>query len=139
MRNRRNYYRLLQVQPDAPLEIIRASYRTHNCYSRPEKKYSAKILDLSPWGIRFMCVEELSSDLTVKLSSPLLKAVAGITNIQNKKLKSENYFTIGDEFLSVAFAGQKGLFVSLCMILSVFSDSLIFKKGVFICCPGCYW
>ena len=28
MENRRNYYRILQVQPDAPLEIIRASYRT---------------------------------------------------------------------------------------------------------------
>jgi curved DNA-binding protein CbpA len=28
MNNRRNYYRILQVQPDAPQEIIRASYRT---------------------------------------------------------------------------------------------------------------
>ncbi len=28
MKNRRNYYRILQVQPDAPAEIIRASYRT---------------------------------------------------------------------------------------------------------------
>jgi curved DNA-binding protein CbpA len=28
MKNRRNYYRILQVQPDAPFEIIRASYRT---------------------------------------------------------------------------------------------------------------
>jgi hypothetical protein len=28
MKNRRNYYRILQVQPDAPPEIIRASYRT---------------------------------------------------------------------------------------------------------------
>ncbi len=28
MNNRRNYYRILQVQPDAPPEIIRASYRT---------------------------------------------------------------------------------------------------------------
>jgi curved DNA-binding protein CbpA len=28
MKNRRNYYRLLQVQPDAPFEVIRASYRT---------------------------------------------------------------------------------------------------------------
>ena len=28
MKNRRNYYRVLQVQPDAPTEIIRASYRT---------------------------------------------------------------------------------------------------------------
>ena len=28
MKNRRNYYRILQVQPDAPAEIIRTSYRT---------------------------------------------------------------------------------------------------------------
>jgi curved DNA-binding protein CbpA len=28
MKNRRNYYRILKVQPDAPVEIIRASYRT---------------------------------------------------------------------------------------------------------------
>ncbi len=28
MENRRNYYRVLNVQPDAPTEIIRASYRT---------------------------------------------------------------------------------------------------------------
>ena len=27
MKNRRNYYRMLQVQPDAPVEIIRSSYR----------------------------------------------------------------------------------------------------------------
>lgn len=27
-KNRRNYYRLLHVQPDAPLEVIKASYRT---------------------------------------------------------------------------------------------------------------
>jgi hypothetical protein len=28
VKNRRNYYRILQVQPDASIEIIRASYRT---------------------------------------------------------------------------------------------------------------
>ncbi|MCC6544177.1 MAG: DnaJ domain-containing protein [Nitrospirae bacterium] len=27
MKNRRNYYRVLQVQPDAPFEVIRASYK----------------------------------------------------------------------------------------------------------------
>lgn len=27
MKNRRNYYRILQVQPDAPVEVIRAGYR----------------------------------------------------------------------------------------------------------------
>jgi len=28
MKNRRNYYRILHVQPDAPVEIIKSSYRT---------------------------------------------------------------------------------------------------------------
>jgi curved DNA-binding protein CbpA len=28
MKNRRNYYRVLQVQPDAPFQVIRASYHT---------------------------------------------------------------------------------------------------------------
>ena len=28
MKNRRNYYRLLHVQPEAPLEVIKASYRS---------------------------------------------------------------------------------------------------------------
>ncbi len=28
MQNRRNYYRVLQVQPDAPVEVIKSSYRT---------------------------------------------------------------------------------------------------------------
>ena len=28
MKSRRNYYRVLHIQPDAPFEIIRSSYRT---------------------------------------------------------------------------------------------------------------
>ncbi len=28
LKNRRNYYRILHVQPDAPIEVIKASYRT---------------------------------------------------------------------------------------------------------------
>ena len=28
MKNRRNYYRILHIQPDAPADIIKASYRT---------------------------------------------------------------------------------------------------------------
>ena len=28
MKNKRNYYRILHVQPDAPVEIVQSSYRT---------------------------------------------------------------------------------------------------------------
>ena len=38
MNNRRNYYRILHVQPDAPLEVIKASYRTlmHKLRQHPD-------------------------------------------------------------------------------------------------------
>lgn len=38
MHNRRNYYRILNVQPDAPVEIIRSSYRTlmHQLKQHPD-------------------------------------------------------------------------------------------------------
>ncbi len=38
MENRRNYYRILQVQPDAPTEVIRSSYRTlmHTLKQHPD-------------------------------------------------------------------------------------------------------
>ena len=34
--NRRNYYRLLHVQPDAPPEVIRASYRALMALHHPD-------------------------------------------------------------------------------------------------------
>jgi curved DNA-binding protein CbpA len=38
MKNRRNYYRILQVQPDAPIEILRASYHAlmHKLKQHPD-------------------------------------------------------------------------------------------------------
>lgn len=39
MNNRQNYYRILHVQPDAPLEIIKSSYRTlmHRLNQHPDR------------------------------------------------------------------------------------------------------
>ncbi len=227
MNNRRNYYRILQVQPDAPFEIIRASYRTlmrelkqhpdlggelwrakvlneayetlsnsvkrleydknlfetyvkqpfpvkgtqkksaitiycpfckrplgrdakpgeccrtcrsplHPCsgdhsderdYKRsverlkkygklkyysswPQKGKEAKMVDISPSGIRFICTEKLRHESTVKLSSPLLKAIAKVINSQRKEIYDETYYTVGVEFMSVTFAKTKGSFIS---------------------------
>lgn len=38
MKNRRNYYRILHVQPDAPFELIKSSYRTlmHTLKNHPD-------------------------------------------------------------------------------------------------------
>ena len=52
MKNRRNYYRLLQVQPDAPFEVIRASYRAlmRELKHHPDlggDHWNAKVLNLA--------------------------------------------------------------------------------------------
>ncbi len=227
MKNRRNYYRILQVQPDAPLEIIRACYHTlmhtlkkhpdlggehwnavilneayetlsdmnkraeydkmlfefyikkpfpkvsshkkpfisifcpfckrplarkakpgESCptcrsplqsnnnqevlnrdYNRsvnrikrsgniryysywPQRGQKAKIIDLSPRGIRFLCCEELKQKLIVKLSSPLLKAIVKVVNTQKKEIDGKAFYTIGAQFLTVTFANPKGSFFS---------------------------
>ena len=225
MENRRNYYRVLQVQPDAPLEIIQASYRTlmkklkhhpdlggdewnaavineayetltdhhkrreydkkllthyskrtfpdnglsenhstntscpfcksmlsrkaepeENCpscmsplkpvqtgergtqnqhrsidrikksgtltyYSSwPQQGKEARILDLSPKGVRFHCAEELKKDSVIKLNSPLLSAIARVVNV--KKEVQGVLHSVGAQFLTVAFINPKGSFFS---------------------------
>ena len=226
MKNRRNYYRLLQVQPDAPIEIIHASYRTlmhelknhpdlggehwnasilneayetlrdsnkrieydkkiFECYTKklfskesidkqtltsifcplckrplarqakPDEKCSAccssvqskseesfnqeccrsvirlkksgklryyftcsqkgheaELVDFSPKGMRFNCVEKLKINSIVKLSSPLLTAIAKVTNSQQKDLKGEISYTVGVQFLTVSFVETKGSFLN---------------------------
>ena len=227
MNNRRNYYRILQVQPDAPFEIIRASYRTlmrelkqhpdlggelwsaeilneayetlndstrrteydrklfekyvkkpcpernaekksvisvycpfckrpiarkakpdeycrtcrcplytcskdgipegdyHRSVERfkkhgklkyysswPQKGKEAEMLDISPKGIRFISNEKLRIGVNIKLSSPLLRAIAKVKDIQKKEFNNKSRYTVGVEFLSVTFAKTKGSFIS---------------------------
>ena len=194
MKNKRNYYRLLQVQPDAPYEIIRASYRTlmrelknhpdlggeisnaclineayeilgdsvkradydkklqlkpiesycnyrntlksksnekslyrnydrlynrikkrgmlHYSFSRLQKDREAKLLDISPKGVRFLCSEALKQESTVRLKSPLLKATVKVVNAQQTQLNEKIYYTVGTEFLKVTFKSTKGSFYS---------------------------
>jgi len=194
MKNKRNYYRVLQVQPDAPYEIIHASYRTlmkelkihpdlggeqsdaylineayetlsdsvkraeydkkliikptesyfnyintqkskssedslsnnyHRSYERIKKRgvlhYSfswlqadreAKLIDISPKGIRFICSEKLKDKSTLRLKSPLFKAVVKIVNSQQKLLNNKEYYSVGAEFIEVNFKSPRGSFYS---------------------------
>jgi len=195
MKNKRNYYRILQVQPDAPYEIIRASYRTimkelkshpdlggknseaylineayetlrdstkrseydkklkmkfvenynkcihtvktnnnnkniktnnNRSYHRIKKSeplyYSfswlqrdreAKLLDISPKGIRFLCSEELKQESIIRLKSPLFKAIAKVVDSRQQMLDEKTYYTAGAEFLKVRFQSFKGSFYSI--------------------------
>ncbi|MBN2242954.1 MAG: J domain-containing protein [Acidobacteria bacterium] len=229
MKNRRNYYRILKVQPDAPVEIIRASYRTmmrelkihpdlggsaseasilneaYETLSDPRRRaaYDEKIrahrfqradssppkpdpgsteaaccpfcrkplaipksaevkicpvcgsplpsfrqpdldrerrrtiarmkkndpiayscewpetpkkgtmIDLSPKGMRFLCRENLGSGTVLKITAPLLKACAVVTNQKQVDEKGEKNYSIGISFISVIFEETKGAFLSV--------------------------
>jgi curved DNA-binding protein CbpA len=227
MKNRRNYYRILQVQPDAPVEIIRASYHTlmrelrkhpdlggstshasllneayetlsnparraayddkvlarcikreaaapkpepappvpvlcpfcrmrlarnprqgemcptcriplpypkkahhdgtsrrsisrvkkddHIAYSSswPEDPKEAKMTDLSPKGMRFVCSEKLASGTVLKITSPRLRACAVVTYLHQEEGNSSIFYGVGVSFLSVEFQETKGFFVSV--------------------------
>ncbi|UCH80563.1 MAG: J domain-containing protein [Nitrospiraceae bacterium] len=195
MKNRRNYYRILQVQPDAPMEIIRASYRTlmrdlmqhpdlggdhwnasiineayatlsdsvkrneydrkylkhlskdkicwknistlksgkthtsrhksrrrsmnrikmnglHLCYmTSSQKKSEAKMLDLSPQGICFICNEKLKYASTIIIESSLFKAAAKV--VYNYNISSDrSVYSVGARFTDIRFRKPSGSFYS---------------------------
>ncbi len=225
MKNRRNYYRVLQVQPDAPVEVIRASYKTlmrelrqhpdlggdlwnaqvlneahetlvdaearqkydrqlferytkkqvygaadktplitifcpfckrplartaragESCpscksplsYVRdkvfdaacrraiprisrsgkflyyttwPQKGKDGEMIDLSKDGMRFRCSERLKDTMLIKISGPLLKGVARVTNLHKIQFEGYSLFSVGTRFVSVTFKEPRGGFCS---------------------------
>jgi hypothetical protein len=223
MKNRRNFYRLLQVQPDAPTEIIRAAYRTlmlklkhhpdlggsttdavelneayevltdpgrraaydkelylrytkraevpdksplitvfcpvckrplarkpqpgarcascqsplqsekpanhRRAYERalartkrddmvlyyttwPGKPQQGKMIDFSPQGMRFLCVERLSPGTVLKIRSRFCDASGTVTNTVEEAAGGQKGYAIGIVFLAVNFAEPRGSFVS---------------------------
>ena len=227
MENRRNYYRILQVQPDAPIEVIKASYRAlmrqlklhpdlggdhwnakvlneayatlchpkrravydkklyqrytknsnsdgheskqplvtdfcpfcqrplarqaiddgccPNCksplkttqpeaageecrrsvarikksgkiryYTRwPHKGEEAKLLDMSPNGMRFLCAEKLKLGLILKITFPTLQASAKVQNVNQVEENGERLYAVGVSFLAVSYSMPSGSFCSV--------------------------
>lgn len=89
MENRRNYYRILQVQPDAPLEVIRSSYRTlmHTLKQHPDlggDNWKASILNeayetLSDFRKRAIYDRKFLNEKPLR-QSPLESPVEGMKN-----------------------------------------------------------
>jgi hypothetical protein len=224
MQNRRNYYRLLQVQPDAPIEVIRASYRTlmrelkqhpdlggnslhaallneayrtlsnstvraeydrklflrytkqslstpvsghptptkqlcpfckepltrqaqpgricsvcrsplqsakgmavqdrralarikrndqiHYCSQWPQEPQEAKMIDISPKGMRLLCGQQIKPGTVLKINGPGFKASAIVIDSRSKEVNGEELHAVGVSFLAVRFESSKGSFLS---------------------------
>jgi hypothetical protein len=224
MLNRRNYYRLLQVQPDAPIEVIRASYHTlmrelkrhpdlggssshaallneaygtlSNPTSRaeydrklfrrytkqslsthvsghpaptkqecpfckapltrqaqpdqtcsvcqsplqseggvavpdrralarikrndridywslwPQEPQEAKMIDISPHGMRLLCSQQVKPGTILKISGPGFKASAIVKDLCAEEVDGEKLHAVGVSFLAVQFESPRGSFLS---------------------------
>jgi curved DNA-binding protein CbpA len=227
MQNRRNYYRILQVQPDAPIEVIKASYRAlmrelklhpdlggdhwnakvlneayaalcnpkrravydkklyerytknpnsdspdpkqplvtdfcpfcqrplarqalndgccPNCKSPlktdgssededecrrsvarikksgkiryftrwPQKGEEAKLVDMSPNGMRFVSSEKLKLGMVLKITCPTLQASAKIQNITPVQENGKEFYEVGVSFVAVSYSTPSGSFCSV--------------------------
>ncbi len=94
------------------VDRIKKSENLQYYSSWPQKGQEGKIIDLSPKGIRFLCTEELKQKLIIKISSPLLKAIAKVINMQKKELNGKTFYAVGAQFLTVTFVNPKGSFFS---------------------------
>lgn len=94
------------------IERIKKSGTLTYYSSWPQEGKEAIILDLSPKGVRFQCAEKLSKDSVIKLSSPLLNAIARVVNVKKESAGEQELYSAGAQFLTVAFRNPKGSFFS---------------------------
>lgn len=80
--------------------------------SWPQKAREATMTDLSPRGVCFLSAEHLKQGTIIKLSCPLLKAVAKVTHSQKRDVDGKTMYATGAQFLTVAFSQSRGSFVS---------------------------
>ncbi len=78
----------------------------------PQKRRSARLIDVSTSGLRFHCSEKLTPDMLVKLSGPFLRGVAKVINVHKCFLGEQKVYSVGAEFISVVFVQPKGGFYS---------------------------
>lgn len=85
------------------------------CYTTSflKKEYEARMVDLSPSGMRFISTKKLKHNKAIKISSSILIASAKVKNSQLEFIKGKKQYAIGILFMTVAFTHQKGTFVSV--------------------------
>ncbi len=86
----------------------RVFYRT--CW--PQEPQEARMVDLSPKGLRFLCAQELSLGTVLKISGPGFEASAIIVNSRAEVVGGEKMYAVGVSFLAVHFDSATGSFIS---------------------------
>jgi hypothetical protein len=76
-----------------------------------KKKSEAKMLDLSPQGICFICNEKLKHVSTITIESSLFKAAAKVVYYHNIS-SDRSVYAVGARFTDIRFRKTSGSFYS---------------------------
>lgn len=78
----------------------------------PQKGRPAELIDLSKTGMRFRCGQRLNKDMLIKVSGKLMTGVAKVKNVHKIVYQGYQVYSVGAQFVSVAFRESKGSFYS---------------------------
>ncbi len=80
--------------------------------SYPGKAQEARMVDLSPKGMRFLCGEKLAPGATLRIAGRLCDAYATVTNLREENVDGEACYSVGVCFLAVRFNEPRGSFLA---------------------------
>ncbi len=84
------------------------SIRIHTEWPSPGSE--ARMVDLSPSGMRFISRVKVAPGSVVKINSPALAAVARVSNVAGEDSGRGTMWVVGVSFLAVEFSDTKGSF-----------------------------
>ena len=73
---------------------------------------AARMVDLSPGGMRLLCHEELVVGAVLKIRGPDLNASASVTNHHGEVVDGQKLHSVGISFLAIEFNNPSGSFLS---------------------------
>jgi len=95
------------------IERLKRNDRIFYTCSWPDDLKEARMIDLSPKGMRFVCAEKLKPGVVLKITSSGLRACGIVINLREEKGNSKPSYAIGVSFVSAQFEEARGFFISL--------------------------
>lgn len=78
----------------------------------PQEAQEAKMVDISPQGMRLLCDQPLKPGTVLKISGPGFKASAIVRDLSAEAVSGEKLHAVGVSFLAVQFENPRGSFLS---------------------------
>jgi hypothetical protein len=100
------------VQDRRALARIKRNARIYYWSQWPQEPQEAKMIDISPQGMRLLCGQQVKPGAVLKISGPGFKASAIAVDLRAEEVDGEKLHAVGVSFLSVQFESPRGSILS---------------------------